>query len=259
MASCSYICLATRLPIPPDWSCAMPSDSVSDNRYLGSSCSENRTKLRSSYLSPPKCETKPAAVGLRLLTPLVGQPLSERILARLAQQEAREVDPHLADDYRIAWLCVLHCAEAIPDPWRFAFWRYLGRVPEKLIPLFCVRVQQHVEIAACAGAHPAATESGSRRASALRTRVARSLPFEVAHGGVPTDAVAEKSSPKSFQALRRGATTTTEPAAREAKRNAGPHLLPSPAPPLPQTVPDVARKKPPGKVGALRIGKAGAR
>lgn len=64
-------------------------------------------------------------------------------MARLAQFEAREPEVWLADDYRIAWLTVLHAHQDIPDPWGFAFWRYLGRTYGRVLPEFMAREQRH--------------------------------------------------------------------------------------------------------------------
>lgn len=115
----------------------------------------NISGLRAESFPSPVVES-PRPVRLELLTPLVGQPFSERVMARLAQAEAREVEAHLADDYRIAWLTVLHCAEGIAQPWEFAFWRYLGQHPKKLIPFFVERAEKHAQmIAGTAGEGPA--------------------------------------------------------------------------------------------------------
>lgn len=94
--------------------------------------------------------SSPVAEGLSqaltrelLLLMLRGQRQSENILAYLAVAEGREVDPWLRDDIRIAWLTVLHCAQGLSSPWEYAFWRYLGKHPDKLIPLFVERERKH--------------------------------------------------------------------------------------------------------------------
>jgi hypothetical protein len=81
--------------------------------------------------------------SLTIVHGAVQNKISVRVLARLSEAESREPDAWLRDDYRIAWLTVLHCADGISDPWRFAFWKYLGRTPEKLIPLFLERAEKH--------------------------------------------------------------------------------------------------------------------
>jgi hypothetical protein len=77
-------------------------------------------------------------------TPLgLGNQQSERILAYLAGAETREPLVWFKDDIRISWLTVLHCAEGVADPWRFAFWKYLGSIPEKVIPQLVARAEKH--------------------------------------------------------------------------------------------------------------------
>ena len=49
----------------------------------------------------------------------------------LSEQESGELNPHLVDDLRIAKLCLLQLEAGNPDPWRFAFWTYIGITPEK--------------------------------------------------------------------------------------------------------------------------------
>ena len=78
-----------------------------------------------------------------LLIMLRGARLSERVLFQLALAETNEIDPWLRDDIRISWLTVLHCAEGISQPWEYAFWRYLGKHPDKLIPIFVERAEKH--------------------------------------------------------------------------------------------------------------------
>jgi hypothetical protein len=36
---------------------------------------------------------------------------AERIMARIMKLEAREVNPHLAEDYRLAWLTVFYASD----------------------------------------------------------------------------------------------------------------------------------------------------
>jgi len=68
--------------------------------------------------------------------------LSARICTRLCEAEAREPNAWLRDDYRIARMTVGNARQGNPDPWRFAFWQYLGKTPEKLIPVFVARAQR---------------------------------------------------------------------------------------------------------------------
>ena len=85
--------------------------------------------------------------NVRLLSPVARRPksardLSARICARLVQAEAKEPDAWLRDDYRIARMTVGLASRGNSDPWRFAFWQYLGKTPEKLIPFFVARAQR---------------------------------------------------------------------------------------------------------------------
>lgn len=73
----------------------------------------------------------------------LGNPTSEHVLSYLADAESREPLVWLRDDIRIAWLTVLACAEGKADPWRYAFWMYLGAVPEKIIPQLVARAEAH--------------------------------------------------------------------------------------------------------------------
>jgi hypothetical protein len=63
----------------------------------------------------------------------------DRIMSRLAQLEDSENNPHFQDDYRIAWMTVLNCSEGHADAWRYSFWCYFGKVPEKIIPELVAR------------------------------------------------------------------------------------------------------------------------
>jgi len=62
----------------------------------------------------------------------MSQPQVERILAYLAIAEAREIDPWLRDDLRIAWLTVLYAARAYSQPFILATYRVLGIHPDRL-------------------------------------------------------------------------------------------------------------------------------
>lgn len=68
-----------------------------------------------------------------------GLELSDRVLGRLAAEELQEPLVSFRDDIRIAWLCVLFAARENPNPWGFAFWWYLGKTYEKLLPVFLER------------------------------------------------------------------------------------------------------------------------
>ena len=87
--------------------------------------------------------TSPTSTSISIVAGSVDNALSTRVLAYLADAEAREPQPWFRDDIRISWLTVLHCAEGIADPWRFAFWQYLGATPEKIIPQLTSRAEAH--------------------------------------------------------------------------------------------------------------------
>jgi hypothetical protein len=88
--------------------------------------------------------------------------LSQRVAYRLTQIEIREPDAWFRDDLRIARLTVFFASNGNPDPWRYAFWWYLGKTPDKLIPFFVARE-------ATRGAMEAG-ERGGDRASLLRPK-----------------------------------------------------------------------------------------
>jgi hypothetical protein len=75
---------------------------------------------------------------VRLFDDFSGQK-SRAVLLYLAKQESREVDPHLQDDIRIAWKCVLNAALGEFDPWGFAFWSYFGKTHTKALSAWAER------------------------------------------------------------------------------------------------------------------------
>jgi hypothetical protein len=62
-----------------------------------------------------------------------------RILARLEYAEAHESNPHLQDDYRIAWITVLYAARGEPQPQVAATYAVLGLHPDKVWPAIVAR------------------------------------------------------------------------------------------------------------------------
>ena len=62
---------------------------------------------------------------------LIALPSLKSAWKYLSEQESKEQRPHLIDDLRIAKLCLLQVEAGNPDPWRFAFWSYMGITPEK--------------------------------------------------------------------------------------------------------------------------------
>jgi hypothetical protein len=109
-------------------------------------CSENRTELKSNLPHVINRDIKSAPPsGPRLSYSPVGleNKVSESVCEYLAWCEANEPNVWLRDDIRIAWLTVLNASEGKPDPWRYSFWMYLGRVPEKVIPELVARAERH--------------------------------------------------------------------------------------------------------------------
>ena len=94
------------------------------------------------------CDIKPATVSpspysLTILYGEVSNRWSERVLVRLSEAEFKEPCAHLRDDYRIAWLTVLHCSEGVEQPWEFAVWRYLGISHQKYMKIQSERERYH--------------------------------------------------------------------------------------------------------------------
>lgn len=57
----------------------------------------------------------------------------------LSRSEEAELNLSLRDDLRIAKLCVLEVEAGNLDPWRTAFWNYLGLSPEKFLGILAER------------------------------------------------------------------------------------------------------------------------
>jgi len=62
-----------------------------------------------------------------------------RTLARLEQAETHEPNPHMRDDYRIAWITVLRAARGERIPFVSATYAVLGLHPEKVWPAIVER------------------------------------------------------------------------------------------------------------------------
>ena len=58
--------------------------------------------------------------------------LIRRILTRLEAAEANEPNPHIQDDYRIAWITVLYASSGMTAPHVSATYRVLGLHPDKV-------------------------------------------------------------------------------------------------------------------------------
>src|SRR5579872_3204523 len=74
--------------------------------------------------------------------PLPAPSLTERVLARLAEAEAEELNPWLRDDLRIARLTVAYAASGeavLCSPHELASYMVLGLHPEKVWPAIQAR------------------------------------------------------------------------------------------------------------------------
>jgi hypothetical protein len=57
----------------------------------------------------------------------------------LSRQQAKEKNPHLLDDLRIAQLTLLNVERGQADPWGFAFWSYIGITYPKYLGILAER------------------------------------------------------------------------------------------------------------------------
>ena len=69
----------------------------------------------------------------------VSESISERVLARLAEAERKELDPWLRDDYRIAWITTLYASRGNKQAHVDASYRVLGLHPDKVFPQIVAR------------------------------------------------------------------------------------------------------------------------
>jgi hypothetical protein len=74
------------------------------------------------------CTTYAALPAERCMT------LAERTLARLEKAEAKEPDPWLRDDIRIAWITILEASRGNSQPHIDATYRVLGKHPDQVWP-----------------------------------------------------------------------------------------------------------------------------
>jgi len=63
----------------------------------------------------------------------------EHVLLYLAAAEAKESDPWLQDDIRVAYKTCVNAQAGMSDPWIQAFCSYFGKHPKKAIPLWAER------------------------------------------------------------------------------------------------------------------------
>lgn len=69
----------------------------------------------------------------------MGKALFRRVLARLEEAEAGELDPQLQEDFRIAWLTVLHASHGHREPHVAAFYGVYGLHPSKVFAAIVAR------------------------------------------------------------------------------------------------------------------------
>lgn len=62
-----------------------------------------------------------------------------RVLSRLEDAEARELNPHFRDDYRISWITVLNAVRGVAEPHVVATYAVLGLHPSKVWPAIVAR------------------------------------------------------------------------------------------------------------------------
>lgn len=65
--------------------------------------------------------------------------LARRVLFRLERAEEGESNPHLRDDYRIAWITLLNAARGYSRPHISAWYTVLGLHPDKVWPAMVER------------------------------------------------------------------------------------------------------------------------
>lgn len=91
----------------------------------------------SAFRKFPEALTQPdqdADITLEALPPESARALqlTGRVLLRLEQAEARELNPHLRDDLRIAWVTTLLAAREHADPHVNASYKILGLHPDQV-------------------------------------------------------------------------------------------------------------------------------
>lgn len=74
-----------------------------------------------------------------VLNPHKGDTLTERVLARLIQSEAHEVNPHLRDDYRQSFITVTLAARGNTMPFVVASYQMYGLHPDRVWPAILAR------------------------------------------------------------------------------------------------------------------------
>lgn len=95
-------------------------------------------------IKPPSNRPIPGRPTLQILDGNLQQTsMADGFLAHvwehLSRSEEAELNLSLRDDLRIAKLCVLEAETGNPDPWRTAFWNYLGLSPEKFLGILAER------------------------------------------------------------------------------------------------------------------------
>jgi len=114
---------------------------MADGQPTDASCSENRTAFPAITSGTYPVGPFPVLHILNgdLLPASMDDPVLQRVWTRLSESEQHEIDLSLRDDLRIAKLCVLELDKGNPDPWRSAFWQYMGITPEKWAGIYAER------------------------------------------------------------------------------------------------------------------------
>lgn len=116
---------------------------------------------------------------LRVQRGKISNRVSERVLCRIAQAEAREPDPWIRDDYRVAWLTVLRASEGCPDPFGLAFWGYYGTSWQRAVKFWQERTAVRDKLL---GAGLDSFAAANQRHVTLRTGLKRSAATPTAGG-----------------------------------------------------------------------------
>ena len=102
------------------------------------SCAQQSETLDESVVSPVHPQFNPLPLEW-LLGTKAQDSFADRVLARLIQSEAHEVNPHLKDDYRQSFITISLALKGDPQPFVSASYRMYGIHPEKLWPAIVAR------------------------------------------------------------------------------------------------------------------------
>lgn len=140
------------------------SDFVTDGCVLSHLLNAN--VVSAVRLAHGRAEDEKALLFQLLLLLVTHREEVEHILAYLASAEQAEPDVWARDDYRIAWLTVLYCANSRPTPWAWAFNQVVGGHPSKVIPQLVERARKHAVL----GLPPKKSAASIRSTPALKEK-----------------------------------------------------------------------------------------